>query len=133
MSNRKELEDRLTYKVDYDYEGQYGANCAYSTSYNLSSVYDKLGQLEDIEEEVGVDLVTLFKALKDGIYYAYIDDYVLPELYYDEEAMNSDDELDGFTFKVTYFDEVYKTRRTEILSVKYDYKLVWALHKSDIK
>lgn len=31
-------------------------------------VYEKLGQLEDIEEELGIDLVTLFKALKDGFY-----------------------------------------------------------------
>jgi len=29
----------------------------------------KLGQLEDIEEELGIDLITLFKALKDGFYY----------------------------------------------------------------
>lgn len=28
----------------------------------------KLGQYEDIEEELGIDLLTLFKALKDGIY-----------------------------------------------------------------
>lgn len=28
----------------------------------------KLGQYEDIEEELGIDLITLFKALKDGIY-----------------------------------------------------------------
>lgn len=26
--------------------------------------YDKLGQLEDIEEELGIDLIILFKALK---------------------------------------------------------------------
>ena len=30
---------------------------------------DKLSQLEDSEEELGIDLVTLFKALKDGFYY----------------------------------------------------------------
>ena len=28
----------------------------------------KLGQLEDIEDKLGIDLVTLFKALKNGIY-----------------------------------------------------------------
>ena len=28
---------------------------------------NKLGRLEDIEEELGIDLITLFKALKDGI------------------------------------------------------------------
>lgn len=27
----------------------------------------KLGQLEDVEEELGIDLTTLFKALKNGI------------------------------------------------------------------
>lgn len=29
----------------------------------------KLGQLEDIEDELGIDLITLFKALKQGFYY----------------------------------------------------------------
>lgn len=28
----------------------------------------KLGQLEDIEEELGIDLITLFNALEDGFY-----------------------------------------------------------------
>lgn len=28
----------------------------------------KLGQLEDIEDELGNDLITLFKALKNGVY-----------------------------------------------------------------
>ena len=31
--------------------------------------YEKLQQLENIEEELGIDLITLFKALKEGIYY----------------------------------------------------------------
>lgn len=30
---------------------------------------DKLGKLEDIEEEIGIELITLFKALKYGVYY----------------------------------------------------------------
>ena len=33
------------------------------------TVTNKLGQLEDIEEELGIDLITLFKAEKDGIWY----------------------------------------------------------------
>ena len=37
---------------------------------------NKLGQLEDIEEENGVDLITLFKALKDGFYIKYNDKIV---------------------------------------------------------
>ena len=34
---------------------------------------NKLGKLEDIEEELGIDLITLFKALKDGINVCYED------------------------------------------------------------
>ena len=34
----------------------------------MPKIIDKLGQLEDIEEELGIDLITLFKALKNGFY-----------------------------------------------------------------
>ena len=37
---------------------------------------NKLGQLEDIEEENGIDLITLFKSLKDGFYIKYNDKIV---------------------------------------------------------
>lgn len=36
-----------------------------------TQLFDKLKLLEDIEEELGIDLVTLFKALKNGVYYKY--------------------------------------------------------------
>ncbi len=35
---------------------------------NASRVMNKLGQLEDVEDELGIDLITLFKALKNGVY-----------------------------------------------------------------
>lgn len=34
----------------------------------IENAIDKLGQLEDIEEKIGIDLVTLFKAF-NGLYY----------------------------------------------------------------
>ncbi len=34
----------------------------------IRSAFEKLGKLEDIEEELGIDLITLFKAMKDGVY-----------------------------------------------------------------
>ena len=52
---------RLTMKIK---EGFYIAP-------NINSTDDlkyKLGQLEDIEEELGIDLITLFKALRNGIW-----------------------------------------------------------------
>ena len=36
-------------------------------------VLTKLKHYEDIEEELGIDLITLFKALKDGFYFKYKD------------------------------------------------------------
>lgn len=41
----------------------------------LQAIYDKLFDLEDIEEELGIDLVTLFKALKNGIWVKYDADF----------------------------------------------------------
>ena len=35
----------------------------------IENVVDKLGQLENIEEELGIDLITLFKVLGNGLYY----------------------------------------------------------------
>lgn len=35
-------------------------------------IYEKLQQLENIEEELGIDLITLFRAKKEGIYYKTI-------------------------------------------------------------
>lgn len=49
---------RLTYKEKEDYYSHYE-----------SDALDKLGQLEDVEDELGIDLITLFKALKNaGVY-----------------------------------------------------------------
>ena len=55
---------RLTDKVGIDY--------IYSNYVSLEephkSIANKLGQLEDIEDELGIELSVLFKAFKDGIY-----------------------------------------------------------------
>lgn len=73
---------RLTQKILYDgeeYYGSVGVPCD-NLDY-LKSVYNKLGQLEDIEEGIGVDLITLLKALsQDTIYYKdYQFDYKIQE------------------------------------------------------
>lgn len=69
---------RLTYKLDepletyylhYDYMkiADYDISKGNFGRITDAEVYNKLGQLEDLEEELGIDLLTLFKALKDGI------------------------------------------------------------------
>ena len=62
--------NRLTRKI----KGYYSVDLRtclpmeYEQIENSNACVDKLGKLEDIEEELGIDLITLFKALKDGIW-----------------------------------------------------------------
>ena len=54
--------NRLTKKIEKDF---------YCTSHYIitnNDVIYKLGKLEDAEEELGVELTTLFKALRDGVF-----------------------------------------------------------------
>lgn len=61
--------NRLTNNICNDYQvidekGDFilGENCVFKNCIN------KLGKLEDIEDELGCDLITLFKALEEGFY-----------------------------------------------------------------
>ena len=56
--------NRLTEKLQ---KGIYDINNK-NYAFGVSESLNKLGQLEDIEEELGIDLITLFKALKNGFY-----------------------------------------------------------------
>ena len=64
------LDGGKLYKVNADYSkcedlDDRKAACSKTTS----KIIDKLGQLEDAEKKLGIDLITLLKALKDGYYY----------------------------------------------------------------
>ena len=64
--------NRLTKNMDtqYDFIGSYDTNIEEFTNNKKLriSVMNKLGQLEDMEEELKIDLITLFKASKQGIF-----------------------------------------------------------------
>lgn len=55
-----EIEPKDIYFVD--------ENTGDNSGINQYLANQKLGQLEDIEDELGIDLITLFKALKNGIW-----------------------------------------------------------------
>lgn len=63
---------RLTKKDKNGYEVK-GDNPNTSIAMYISMGIQKLGQLEDIEEELGIDLITLFKALKQNMWYKHYD------------------------------------------------------------
>lgn len=57
--------ERLIHKVEEEY---YPITNTYGYENVRKNIYNKLGILEDIEQELGIPLEVLFKALKDGIY-----------------------------------------------------------------
>ena len=59
------MEERLTKKY-YDWL-HYDDGMSHYVPTGYAKPLEKLGQLEDIEEDLGVDLITLFKALKNKI------------------------------------------------------------------
>ena len=64
---------RLTKKFRNIYVYNFDKNCDFEERKERSiethnKIIDKCGQLEDIEDELGIDLITLFKALEKGIY-----------------------------------------------------------------
>ena len=93
---------------------------------NFNAEYAKLADLEDIEEELGIELTVLFSALKNGVYYfAYqsqlTHDYVsLIDNYF---SFGPVDKL-YFTFKTW--------RENEPLLFK-DYGKTWALTKEELE
>ena len=88
-------------------------------------VLTKLGQLEDIEEEIGIDLITLFKALKNGCFAKETFDYMgkkqtqiifteFTQLYYT-------DDLDDYLIHIRTIDYYLK-----------DYGKTWALTEEEL-
>ena len=95
----------------------------------LQELVDKLSQLEDIEEELGIDLVTLFKALKSkeviykrkrGIVHreTTLETYVILGLAFDDEY---------------YGLWVYDKFGDEMLLYVKDYGKTWALTKEELE
>lgn len=72
--NISKRQDYCGYEVkEATYQNIYGTFSKYkdiedNVDCDLTLAIDKLGQLEDIEEKIGIDLITLFKALKNGVY-----------------------------------------------------------------
>ena len=59
---------RLTRKTQFCRHLITGREIKYNSIEDDSECIDKLGKLEDIEEQRGIDLITLFKAKNNGFY-----------------------------------------------------------------
>ena len=93
----------------------------------FKGIYCKLEQLEDIEEELGIDFITLFKALKNGFY--HIDKnkhiYTTKPTKGNGGSMNFYTCLECIIAEDTFGDQY-------IFSLK-DYGKTWALTKEELE
>lgn len=90
---------------------------------------DKLGQLEDIEDELGIDLITLFKALKNGIYRKGVNVYGD----YDKNFVKINHKQCEFDIKNKVLYEISDINFQHIFPVKLtDYGKTWALTKEEL-
>lgn len=81
----------------------------------------KLGQLEDIEDELGIDLITLFKALENGF-------YVKGEI--EKQYIDFENSLNAIAFKNG---EMFYGHKWSYQYVKLkDYGKTWALTKEEL-
>lgn len=74
---------------------------------NFNAEYAKLADLEDIEEELGIDLITLFKALKNGVYHFTYDDQLIHDYVWlvDESVYTGKRDKFDFSFMGTFAQE----------------------------
>ena len=93
----------------------------------IEEALDKLGRYEDIEEEIGIDLITLFKALKNGFW--SIDKnkhiYKMKPTEGNGGAMSYYASLDYIITEDTYYDEEYFLLK--------DYGKTWALTREELE
>ena len=88
--------NRLTEKAsDFKIYGHYQCN---------GNAIDKLGQYEDFEEEIGIDLITLFKATQQGVWmkrnnvFYFFDNLIVDFKHKCLVQIVSNDEVETFPF-----------------------------------
>ncbi|MBO7716018.1 MAG: hypothetical protein J6S85_20810 [Methanobrevibacter sp.] len=94
---------------------------AYESDKSEYYIWQKLGQLEDIEDELGIDLITLFKALKNGVYVKMCD-------YISFEKVGIDENTQLRTFSFSQIDGI---QLNYFLDFE-DYGKIWALTKEEL-
>ena len=132
--------ERLTTKGKY--------SVSYETNYATDCIL-KLGKLEDIEEELSIDLFTLFKAIENGFYYISKKDkkihfarWVVRVGKYLVETSPCY-EVKEITLQSCYYGDVEKLKKVEdahfwdwktSVNVKVeDYGKTWALTEEELK
>ena len=119
---------RLTKKYKEDYfvnnENKELTRLDIENDHNSSQIIrNKLGQLEDIEDELGIDLATLFKALKNGAWFKVFDpkDIVFIKVI-----------CIGSLFQISGLYKDYRNDDRQVICCIEDYGKTWALTKEEL-
>lgn len=89
---------------------------------NFNAEYAKLADLEDIEEELGIELTVLFSALRNGVYYFAYDGQLIHDYVY--LISNSMDV--GVHEKLSFSFKTFLENQTLLFA---DYGKTWAVNK----
>lgn len=81
---------------------------------NASPIIAKLGQLEDIEEELGIDLLILLKALKQGHIYSAEFGETDIDLFFPDHDKWSFDDSKGNVFYVKDYGKTWALTKEEL-------------------
>lgn len=96
---------------------------------DMNKALDKLSQLEDIEEELGIDLITLFNVLKS---HEVICKHECGIVYH--ETTLEKHIISGFAFDDEYYGLwVYDNFDDEIFLYTKDYGKTWALTREELE
>ena len=119
--------NRFTERDKYDDVNIIGVNSArlyeeldYDEDLTLTFALNKFAYLEDIEEEIGISLIKLSKAKKNGAYVLYKQDKSIR--FIEAKDINSI-ELDFFALNTTYAGFLYFS----------DYGKTWALTRQELE
>lgn len=76
------MNERLTQNCEHEIREHYEDMLYRPANFHTKiECYNKLGQLEDIEDKSRIDLIKIFKALKNGIWYKNYDDEKIKKMY----------------------------------------------------
>lgn len=122
---------RLTKKLKPPYEKVAGEDYTYTSETRLTpsfaKVEHKLGQLEDIEEELGIDLVTLLKVWNAVLQKEYL------WTKYDNELDQTDDIEIGDDYNGLLYIYFYWYGGKHLTLYLKDYGKTWALTKEELE
>ena len=132
-NNSKEYDPKCDFCIDCKH---FGKDCGYDkpngTCVNykrFNAIYSRLAELEDIEEVLGCDLITLFKALKQGYIYEKLEDEITKR---DVDMLDFREGIKGVCLDKSYGIDNYK-QCYQTLKYINGYGKSWALTREELE